>query len=154
MTALIARLAATYGFQGTPIQAVALVAPKWNLRSRRVAVLMLGVIVLSMADLFITLAYLRAQWMMEANPIAVFVIKSTQSPWGLAAFKCATVAVCVTLLFRARRHLAAEIAAWCALGILTVLSVMWSNYANHFEDNAGLILAQSGSTTEMRLGFP
>jgi hypothetical protein len=148
MTSMNMRLAEISGMIDSKANA------RWDGRSRRVAVLMLGVIALSVADLFITLAYLRAQWMMEANPIAVFVIKSTDSAWGIAAFKALTVLVCVSLLMKARRHLVAEIAAWCAVGILTVLSVMWHNYANHFEDHAGLILAQDSTPNDLRLGLP
>jgi hypothetical protein len=154
MIALNTRPAGISGLAGTEVEAGIHARPVWDARSRRVAVLMLGVIVLSLADLFITLAYLRAQWMMEANPIAVFVIKSTQSPWSIAAFKGLTVLVCVSLLMKARKHLAAEVAAWCAVAILAVLSVMWHNYANHVEDNAALILAQTGSTDDVLLGLP
>lgn len=125
-----------------------------RLRSRRVVLLVAGIILLSLADLFITLAYLRANWMMEANPIAVFLIKNTQSPWALAAFKGVTVGTCVMLLYKLRRHLAGEVAAWCAVGILTVLSLMWHNYARHFEDHHHMILAHSAALDDQRLGLP
>lgn len=126
----------------------------WSSRSRRVLILVMGIIVLSMADLAITLAYLRAHWMMEANPIAAFLIKYTQSPWSLACYKALTVLVCVVLLVRLRQHKAGELAAWCALAILGVMSVMWHTYSQHFDDADNLVVAQVSSMDDGRLGLP
>lgn len=126
----------------------------WCGRSRRVALLVVGVVILSLADLVITLAYLRANWMMEANPIAAYLIKSTQSAWPLAVYKCVTVGTCVALLYRLRRHKAGEVAAWCAVGILAVMSVMWHKYSLHFDDPQEMMLVQTTVGTEYRLGLP
>ncbi len=115
-------------------------------RARRVLVLLIGVIVLSGADLLITLAYLQANWMMEANPIAAWIIRNAQSPGmtaaALAAFKVGTVTICVALLYRLRRSVAGEAAAWIAVGVLVVMSVMWHNYAANFEETDVVMLAQ------------
>lgn len=50
-------------------------------RSRRVIVLLAAIIVLSAADLAITLFHLKTMGMMEANPIARFLIEQTSSAW-------------------------------------------------------------------------
>ncbi len=128
--------------------------PILDTRARRVTLLVAGIIVLSVADLIITLAFLRANWMMEANPIAAYLIKTTQSPWVLAAFKAASVGICVALLYRLRQHLAGEVAAWCAVGILAVMSVMWHSYSKQFDDQHHMILAQAPLADDYRLGLP
>jgi len=126
----------------------------WCNRSRRVTLLVMGIVVLSVADLAVTLAYLRANWMMEANPIAVWLIETTQSPWALGAFKMATVTVCALLLWCQRRHIAGEIAAWCAVGVLAIMSVMWHNYSQTFDSVEEMILVQATSFDDGRLGLP
>lgn len=122
-------------------------------RGRRVTILVFGIVALSLADLAVTIAYLKAHSMIEANPIAAWLIRYTQSPWTLTAFKVATMGICVCLLYRVRRHLAGEVAAWFAIAVLVVLSVMWHAYSNHLEQpgNAGLVQA---APDEVRLGLP
>lgn len=124
-------------------------------RARRVTLLVLGIIVLSLVDLAITLAYLRANWMMEANPLAAYIIRSTNSPWVLAAFKCCTVGICAALLLHLRRFRSGEIAAWCGIGVLTVMAIMWHAYADHMDDHQEMLLAHTGmSYDDDRLGLP
>lgn len=124
-------------------------------RSRRVTLLVAGIIILSLADLAITLAYLRANWMMEANPLAAYIIRSTNSPWALAAFKCCTVAICAALLFHLRRFRSGEIAAWCGIGVLAIMAIMWSAYADHLDDHQEMLLAHAdGGYDDGRLGLP
>ncbi len=115
-------------------------------RSMRVMVLLGGVVILSLGDLLLTLAHLRSTGMMEANPIAVYLIKSTQSAWVLVAYKALTVGVCVALLYRLRRHVQAEIGAWCAVALLAFMSVNWYGYVRLLDDNPELFrLAQAGA---------
>ena len=129
--------------------------PPEVIRAHRVIVLVAGIVILSLADLVVTLAYLKANWMMEANPLASYIIRSTQSAWALAAFKCCTVTVCATLLLRLRRARAGEVAAWCGIGLLTVMSIMWRCYSHHFDDPEELFLAQTSMIfDEDRLGLP
>src|SRR5262249_40311360 len=114
--------------------AVPAVAPgAWCNRSRRVIVLIAGIIILSIGDLIVTLAFLQANWMIEANPIAAYLIRSTQSPWALAAFKMSTVAICVLVLYRLRHRAAGEVAAWVSVAILAIMSLMWRSYSTHFD---------------------
>lgn len=126
----------------------------WQARPRRVTVLLAGIAVLSLADLAVTIAYLQANSMMEANPLAAYVIRATQSVWVLVAFKLATVAVCVGLLYRVRRHLCGEVAAWCALAILAAISVMWHSYSNQIEGMEEVMLAQITMGDDDLLGLP
>lgn len=54
-------------------------------------VLIVGIILLSLGDLAITLIDLRSTGMMEANPIAGYFIRLTQSVSALAAYKMLSV---------------------------------------------------------------
>ncbi len=54
-------------------------------RSRRVVVLIVGIILLSLGNGATTLIFLRSTGMMEANPIAGHFIRLTQSVSALAA---------------------------------------------------------------------
>jgi len=102
-------------------------------RARRVMVLLGGIIVLSLADLIVTVGHLRSIGMVEANPIAAYLIRVTQSPWVLAEFKCLTVIICVALLYRLRRRIEGEVGAWCAVVILAALALLRHTYSTELE---------------------
>ena len=108
-------------------------------------VLLLGIIALSIADLVVTITHLKTIGMAEANPIAAYLIRATNSTWILAAYKLATVGISVTLLYLARRHRVGEIATWSALAILVAMSVSWHNYASYVDDLEHVRLAESGA---------
>lgn len=103
-------------------------------RSRRVLGLIVAIIILSTVDLLITLFHLQSIGMLEVNPLAAYLIRSTGSAWALAAFKALTIAVCVTLLFCTRRDIRGEIASWLALVILIGVLVMWFFYSQATEN--------------------
>jgi len=107
-------------------------------------VLLAGVVVLSLADLVITLTHLKTTGMMEANPIAAFLIQSTQSGVALTCFKLLTVGICVALLFVLRHRFEGELAAWCAVAILAGMSLQWHVYSSHFQNPAEVMVAQAG----------
>ena len=111
-------------------------------RSRRVILLIVGIIVLSLGDLLITLTCLTSTGMIEANPIAEFLIRQTGSIAVLIAYKTLTVAVCAGLLFRLRRHVEGEAAAWCAMLILAMASLHWYQYSREFDGLADIELAR------------
>lgn len=100
----------------------------------------MGIIVLSLGDLLITITYLRSTGMIEANPIAECLIRLTGSLSVLALYKAVTVGVCVGLLYRLRHHVEGEVAAWCAVAILAVMSFQWHHYTRQF-DHADVELA-------------
>ena len=125
----------------------------WHSRSRRVTLLVLGIILLSAADLAVTMAYARGGGMMEANPIALYLVRVTQSPWALVAYKMLTVGVCVALLYRLRKYAISEAAAWCAVGILTAMSFMWHDYSSHIDEPEETVLVKCDATTDHWLVF-
>jgi hypothetical protein len=111
-------------------------------RSRRVTVLLVGILVLSIADLVITLTHLTTIGMMEANPIAAALIRATDSSWLLGIFKTITVGVSLSVLFCLRRHIQAEIAAWLGVLILSGVALMWHSYTEEVIGSPDLVLAQ------------
>ena len=125
----------------------------WCSRSRRVTVLILGIILLSAADLVVTLAYARGGGMMEANPIVLYLVRATQSPWALGAYKVLTVGICVALLFRLRKHAVSEAAAWCAVAILAAMSVMWHHYSATMDEPDELTLVKCEAQSDHWLVF-
>lgn len=86
------------------------------------------VILLSLADLIATTTHLQTIGMIEANPIAAFIIQSTGSAWSLAAFKGLSVLICVVLLYKVRDRVQGEVAAWFSVGILVLLLCYWGVY--------------------------
>ncbi len=83
---------------------------------------------LSIADLYLTLLYLRSVGMGEANPLAHLILEHC-SVEALAAWKILTVLVASSILLALRSVRSAEIAAWaCALG-LCLLTVQWYRYS-------------------------
>jgi len=102
-----------------------------TLRSERVTWLLVGVVLLSFADLFLTLTYLTSVGMSEGNPIAAWLLHSTNSVWPLALYKITTVTVCVSLLYFNRYKRQSETASWCAMLILVALSIWWNQYSRY-----------------------
>jgi hypothetical protein len=98
-------------------------------RPIRVVCLTIAIALLSLADLHITMLYLRTVGMGEANPIARFVMEHG-SETLLIAWKCASVSVACLVFFQCRRHRVAELAAWFALAVLVWLLVRWMGYAD------------------------
>ena len=98
-------------------------------RSERVTWLLGGVIFLSLADLVLTISYLTSVGMSEGNPIALWLLQTTNSVWPLAIYKAMTVAICVTLLYRTRHQRQSELASWCAMLILVTLVIWWNQYS-------------------------
>ncbi len=63
----------------------------------------------------------------------------------LSAYKILTVGICVGLLFRLRRRIESEIAAWVAVAILAVMAMQWAGYAYQLQELERLQLAGAGS---------
>lgn len=109
--------------------------------------MIVGILLLSLGDLLITITYLQSTGMLEANPIAGYIIRLTGSASALTVYKALTVGVCVGLLYRLRRLVEGEVAAWCAVSILAFMSLQWFHYARHI-DNADVELARSAAFAE------
>jgi hypothetical protein len=97
-------------------------------RAIRVWLLVATIIVLSVADLYMTLAHLRSAGMGEVNPLARVVI-SYQSPLILSLWKCACVGLAALILILARFRRSGEVACWTCCCLLTALTIHWFNYA-------------------------
>ncbi|MEE8458784.1 MAG: DUF5658 family protein [Phycisphaerales bacterium] len=117
-------------------------------RSRRVVLLIVGIVVLSLADLSVTLLHLTSRGMMEANPVAAWIIAHTGSGVFLTLYKAITVAICVGLLFHLRRHVEGEIGAWCAILIMAAVSFQWYQYTREIAVVTDITLARQGAYGE------
>ena len=100
-------------------------------RCERVKWLLFGIVMLSVADLVLTVSYLTTVGMSEGNPIAVWLLQATNSVWALGMYKAITVTICVSLLYRTRFQRQGELAAWCAMLILVALSIWWNQYSRY-----------------------
>lgn len=103
-------------------------------RIRRMHVLLIGIVILSVLDLLLTLDHLRTNGLLEANPLVVTLVEATQSVWVLVLYKLASVSICVGVLFAIRRHRSGEIGAWFGLTVLVGLTALWSVYEREVED--------------------
>lgn len=97
-------------------------------RALRVWMLLGVIVLLSFADLYMTLTHLRSAGMGEDNPIARFVM-SYGSPMLLGAWKAACVCLACLILIIARFRRSAELACWVCCGVLTLLTVRWAHYS-------------------------
>lgn len=102
--------------------------------------LLLAVVVMSLADLYMTLLHMSSFGMLEANPLARHIIERG-SPALLVLWKLATIAFAAGILFAARRTRIGEGAAWVCALVMTALMCQWVHYSSHV----------SGLTKEMSL---
>lgn len=99
-------------------------------RSSRVLLLLGCILILSCADLLLTIFHIQHFGLAELNPIVIYLVESFHSLWVLAAFKLVTVALCMGFLFCARHHVVGELGAWVATIILTIVLMVWYDYSN------------------------
>ncbi len=97
-------------------------------RVRRVTLLVLAMVIMGLADLALTLEFLRAVGMLEANPIAREMI-AIGGAGQLVRYKLFTIVLSAGLIYLLRRHRAAERCAWVSVVILLGLSAHWRVYA-------------------------
>lgn len=98
-------------------------------RGPRVALLLAAIVGMALGDLWLTLTHLHAGGMYEANGFARAVM-AFGSPWLLAAWKLATVALGIGLLTALRRRGSAEVAAWILCGVHAWVILLWSSYTD------------------------
>lgn len=96
-------------------------------RSARVAVLLGIILVLSLADLVLTLTYVMEIGLIEDNPIARLVLR-TGGPWMLIAAKLASVGFTLGVLFWARKRGIAEVAAVVGTIVMIWVTLRWVGY--------------------------
>lgn len=113
-------------------------------RTCRVIALIFTIVLLSLADLYITLIYLHSGGMGEANPVARWIM-GHGSPTLLAVWKLATVLLAGVILYKTRRTRTAEIGAWVCVVLLTWLTIRWVRYS----DEVGAMTSQIQNLSEV-----
>ena len=98
------------------------------MRGLRVCFLLVPILAMSIADLYLTLTYLRGPGMGEGNPIARWVM-SANCVWALGAFKMGLVTLSCALLFKARHRLSGELASWLCCAVMVWLTLQWREYS-------------------------
>lgn len=122
-------------------------------RSGRVMALTLGVLAMSIADLWLTLTHLQTVGMFESNPLARWVMQ-LNCGWALGVWKLALVGMTCSILHFTRQRRATELAAWVCFAIMAWLMFQWIGYA----DQVALLtpslanLNQGSGETWVRLG--
>lgn len=98
-------------------------------RSSRVWLLTAAIVLMSVADLLITLTYLRSSGMFEGNPVARWVI-SHGSSGLLVVWKLGSVLLACAVFAKFRRRWSTELACWGCCLVLVWLLVQWKAYAD------------------------
>jgi hypothetical protein len=96
-------------------------------RGRRVLILLVAIVLMSIGDLYMTLTHLTHTGMLEANPIARQIM-AYNSPALLSAWKLASVGLAVSILYWVRHRGKTEIATWFCFLVLTWLTCRWFVY--------------------------
>jgi len=85
------------------------------------------VVLLSLADLYLTVLYVTQGSFAEGNPLARAIMHS-QSVGLLVAWKVGSVLTTVGILYTIRKRWTAEFGAWVCCGVLAWLTFQWSSY--------------------------
>lgn len=115
-----------------------LLNPQRAATSRRVLLLMAAIVLMGVADLLCTLAYMRTIGLPEANPIARWLAQfgSTQA---VVCFKLLTMAMSCLCLYKGRTERRMEWCAWACAGILLALSLHWISFNRAIVEHTNLI---------------
>lgn len=111
-------------------------------RGLRVTVLCVVILIISVADLELTLRFLTSGGMSEGNPLARYIM-GFNCQWLLGAWKIMLTAVACGTLFGLRTRLTAELGAWLCAAVMVWLAIRWGFYA----DYAGLAAEHMLSAT-------
>ncbi len=114
-------------------------------RSNRVMFLSIAIIVMSLADLYLTLLFVTKTGMNEINPLARAMMEY-QSPAILAFWKLGTITISIGILMFIRKQRSAEFGAWIGCIVLGLLMAHWMNYIEQ-TSHMQLELAQSDDPT-------
>lgn len=93
-------------------------------RDRRLLLLVLAIVLMSLADLSCTLTYMRTTGMIELNPLARQMVAIGQAQ-QLIMFKLFTTVLSCGALYLARRNPKAELCAWLCTGMMVWLMIHW-----------------------------
>lgn len=99
-------------------------------RRRRLYLAMVALVLMGLADLYCTLAYMTTSGMIEVNPVARAMITIGEGP-QLILFKIFTMALSCGALFLARENRRSETAAWLCTVVMLALTLHWTSYNSH-----------------------
>lgn len=97
-------------------------------RGTRVVALTAAIALMSVADLCISLVYLRSVGMSEGNPLARWIM-ATSSTSFLIWWKLLSVSLGCGIFVFARRFRSAELGAWLCCAVLVWLTIRWADYS-------------------------
>lgn len=98
-------------------------------RSNRVITLVGVVVILSVADLYMTMMHLATIGMLEGNPLARWIMRNLD-PVALVLWKSVTLLVAGAILVKIRHTRHGEFAAWICTAILVWLMFRWYGYSS------------------------
>lgn len=104
-----------------------------HVRATRVLLLLGAALIVSVADLVMTLRFVTSVGMIEANPIARWIMKSGDAT-TLTIFKMVLTLLSLGTIFFFRRHRSAEIAAWFCFGVMLLLSLHWLDFVSSVQN--------------------
>jgi hypothetical protein len=124
-------------------------------REARFFCIIAAVVLMSLADLTLTLTYATSVGMAEENPIARLLMRHG-GVWSLTLWKAGTAGVGVFILWRVRHSTAAEIGAWVCFAALAALCFHWIRYNTQVSALTGEIvsLQQTKGTGEWIVMHP
>ena len=96
-------------------------------RSRRIVLLILALVLMSLADLICTISYLTSVGMAEANPIARHMI-AVGGIRQLVLYKAFTMTLSCGCIYFIRTRRGAELGAWACVAVLFMLMLHWIEY--------------------------
>ena len=131
-----------------------LVRPYLWTRSTRVTVLLGIVVVLSLADLYMTLMHLTTIGMLEANPLARWLMRNF-SPAAMIVWKLVTLCIACSILASIRTKRIGELAAWLCVAVMIWLMARWGIYAESLASlSADELRLVTESDSPMWVGSP
>ncbi|MGD9692436.1 MAG: hypothetical protein AB7G17_10480 [Phycisphaerales bacterium] len=96
-------------------------------RERRVALLVVAVVLMGLTDLLCTLTHMRGPGMIESNPVARW-FAMIGGERELVLYKLWTMALSGGLVYLMRRRWQAEAAGWVMVIVMLTLTAHWQRY--------------------------
>ena len=105
------------------------VSQAWTPRTRgqRVTILLAATCLMGLADLALTLTFVTTIGMLEANPLARYVMEHN-SPSLVVLWKLASMTLGLGILYWARRSRGGEAGTWVCFAVMAALSIHWFTY--------------------------
>jgi len=110
-------------------------------RSLRVTLLAAAMLLMGLADLQLTLTYMRSVGLIELNPIAREMVEIGGAR-QLVMYKLLSIAMSAGVLYLLRRHALAERCAWASCALLLALTMHWVRYNDAAIENPAAAVAQ------------